>query len=344
MDLRQIMYFMCVYEEASFTKAARKVGVVQPALSAQIGRLEDEFGGALFSRTPRGVVPTALGKSFYELCQPIRLDIAEAKHRMLELRQPDQVFGPVRCGFPPSYFKAALGTILTDFVERHPHVELTVRESYGGTLRQWVAAGELDFAFGTSPQHQTGLADASIFEEDVALVSGAPIAGEPFRPCDLGSIDKLKLMLPSLQHVLGPSLREHIATGLIKPQRTMIVDSYVGVLEIAKVSDWAVLIPITGLLDEVFNPKLFIYPVKRPFLTFRWHVIHEQGKPLTAAAKLLIDAVVGGLTAKRRRWEELCAQRKTRAPKKKAVAARKAQALIARKPASAARKGRHKKR
>jgi DNA-binding transcriptional LysR family regulator len=316
MDLRQIMYFMCVYEEASFTKAARKVGVVQPALSVQISRLEDEFGGALFLRTPRGVIPTALGKSFYELCQPIRHGVAKAKGRMLELQQPDQVFGPVRCGFPPSYFKAALATVLTDFVEQHPRVELTARESYSGTLRQWVAAGELDFAFGASPQQAAGLANLSIFEEDVALVTGSPLAGEPFRPCDLTRLDKLKLILPSLEHVLGPILREHIATGLIRPQRTMVVDSYVGVLEIAKASEWAVLVPITGLLDEVVNPKLFIYPVERPSLMFRWHVIHEQSRPLNTAARLLIDAVIGELNAKRRRWHELCAARRTRTPRR----------------------------
>src|SRR5690606_17470743 len=56
MDLRQIMYFMWVYEEKSFTGASRKAGVVQPALSVQVRRLEEEFGVELFDRQSRGVV------------------------------------------------------------------------------------------------------------------------------------------------------------------------------------------------------------------------------------------------------------------------------------------------
>lgn len=321
MDLRQIMYFMCAYEERSITKAARKVGLVQPALSVQIKRLEDEFGGALFVRQRGGIDPTALGMAFYKLCQPIRASIAHAQQSMRDLQRPDQVFGGVRCGFPPSYFTAVLGGVLTDFAERYPGVDLTVREAYGGTLRHWVAEGELDFAFGSSSQRESGLADVTVFEEDLALVSGAPLAGDRFKPCDLGAIADLKLMLPSLQHVLGPILREHIATGVISPKRTMVVDSYLGVLAIARVSEWAALVPVTGLLDEVSNSSLFIYPIARPFLTFRWHVSHQQGKPLTTAARLLIDATIRALTAKRAAWERICRQHSAKTPKPRVRAA-----------------------
>jgi LysR family transcriptional regulator, nitrogen assimilation regulatory protein len=205
MDLRQIMYFMSAYEERSITKAARKVGLVQPALSVQIKRLEDEFGGALFVRQRGGIDPTALGISFYKLCQPIRASIAQAQQSMRDLREPGQVFGGVRCGFPPSYFKAVLGAVLSDFAERYPGVDLTVREGYGGTLRRWVADGELDFAFGSSSQAASGLADITVFEEDLALVSGRPLAGKSFTPCDIGSIADLKLMLPSPQQNLARS-------------------------------------------------------------------------------------------------------------------------------------------
>jgi LysR family nitrogen assimilation transcriptional regulator len=321
MDLRQIMYFMAAYEERSITKAARKVGLVQPALSVQIKRLEDEFGGDLFLRQRGGIEPTALGISFYKLCQPIRASIAQAQQSMRDLRESGQVFGGVRCGFPPSYFKAVLGSVLSDFAERYPAVDLTVREGYGGTLRRWVADGELDFAFGSSSQTASGLADITVFEEDLALVSGRPLAGQSFTPCDIGSIADLKLMLPSLQQNLGPILREHIATGVIHPKRTMVVDSYLGVLEIARVSDWAALIPVTGLLDEMSNPDLFIYPIARPFLTFRWHVSHQQDKPLTAAARLLIDSTITALTAKRAAWEQMCRQHAALAGKPRRAAA-----------------------
>ena len=48
MDLRQLNYFLSLYEEGSTTRAARRMNVVQPALSMQISKLEDEFGQKLF--------------------------------------------------------------------------------------------------------------------------------------------------------------------------------------------------------------------------------------------------------------------------------------------------------
>jgi DNA-binding transcriptional LysR family regulator len=305
MDLRQIMYFMCVYEECSFTKAARKLGLVQPALSAQILRLEEEFRTQLFERTPRGLIPTASGKSFYELCTPIRRSIGSAKQQMLEMAQPNRISGTVRCGFPPTFFKSLIAPVVTNFVESYPGIDLAVKESYGGTLKEWVARGELDFALGAWFDDQS-LEHSVIYEEDVALVCGAPIAGERLTPCDLGNIDNLKLILPSANHVLGPVLRQHISAGLLRPIRTMVVDSYVGVIEIARASNWAVLIPVTGLFDELSNPDFWIYPIARPQLYFRWHVIHEQARPLSSAAQLFVDAVVSEFVAKHALWKQLC--------------------------------------
>jgi DNA-binding transcriptional LysR family regulator len=270
--------------------------------------LEEEFGAALFQRTIKGVVPTASGRSFYDLCAPIRRGVGAARQQMLELARPDQVFGSVRGGFPPTFFKALLGPVIVEFIERYPGVDLTVREAYGGTLKDWVACGDLDFALGAWFDDQS-LEHSVIYEEDVALVCGAPIAGESLQPCDLGSIRNLKLMLPSANHVLGPVLRQHMASGLLRPARTMIVDSYLGVMGVVRSSDWAVLVPVTGLIDEISNPGIWIYPVARPQLSFRWHLIHEHVRPLSTAARLLVDAVVTELTAKRALWVERCAAR-----------------------------------
>ena len=69
MDLRQIEYFVALYDERNITKAARRLNVVQPALSMQISRLERTFKTKLFERTSRGVVPTDTGRTFYGFCQ-----------------------------------------------------------------------------------------------------------------------------------------------------------------------------------------------------------------------------------------------------------------------------------
>lgn len=305
MDLRQIMYFMWVYEEKSFTRASRKAGVVQPALSVQVKRLEEEFGVELFDRQSRGVMPTAHGKLFYDLCTPIRKSLGLARGKMIEASQSGQVIGAIRCGFPPTFYKAIIGPAVADFMRRYPMAELTLREGYARTLSDWVLEGELDFAVGIWSKELAGLEFEVVFEEEVVLVSGRPILESRFATCDITRVEGLKLMLPSHQQTLGPILRQMIASGSIRPARTMVVDSYLGALEIARASDWAALIPVTGLLEEADAPQLFIYKVPQASLSFRWYVVHKEGSPPSDAAHLLIDAVVDELERKKAAWRSI---------------------------------------
>src|SRR5690348_9831416 len=63
MELRQLAYVVAVAEEGSFTRAAAREHVAQPAVSAQVRRLEAELGQALFARGPGPVTLTAAGEA-----------------------------------------------------------------------------------------------------------------------------------------------------------------------------------------------------------------------------------------------------------------------------------------
>src|SRR5690554_667751 len=65
MDLRQLNYFVAVYENGSISAAARACNVAQPSLSKALQQLEDELGVALFTRQSRGVTPTEDGERLY---------------------------------------------------------------------------------------------------------------------------------------------------------------------------------------------------------------------------------------------------------------------------------------
>ncbi len=311
MDLRQITYFMSVYESGSFTKAAKIANVVQPALSVQIRRLEEEFNAPLFERRREGVVPTPLGKALYDACLPVVTGFAHAKQQVLDLARSGIVAGSIRCGFPPTFLKSAGGVIST-FTARYPNVDLVVREAYGGTLREWVSGGELDFAIGGWSKADHGIAQDRLFEEELVLVCGEPVAGPSFTACDLNRLDRLNLILPSPHQVMGAILRGHIEAGTIRPQRTMIMDSYVGVLETARVSSWAVFVPVAGILEEA-GSSLYIYPIVTPRMTFRWHLIHDERKPLGLAAQVFVDMIGAEFTGIRRKWERLCRERQVSA-------------------------------
>src|SRR5256885_3489980 len=66
MELRHLRYFVAVAEQGNVSRAARKLFIAQPPLSAQLKQLEEEVGAALFTRLPRGARLTPAGESLLE--------------------------------------------------------------------------------------------------------------------------------------------------------------------------------------------------------------------------------------------------------------------------------------
>ena len=67
MDLKQMQYFLCLAQERNVTRAARRLNIVQPALSMQIAKLETVLGKQLFFRTAQGMSLTPAGEEFERL-------------------------------------------------------------------------------------------------------------------------------------------------------------------------------------------------------------------------------------------------------------------------------------
>ena len=92
MNDRQLRYAHAVWKERSFSRAASKLNVTQPALSDQVRRLEEELGFTLFYRNARGVEPSIAGKTFLEASEAIVQGLTDLADLAKELRgQPGQV-------------------------------------------------------------------------------------------------------------------------------------------------------------------------------------------------------------------------------------------------------------
>jgi DNA-binding transcriptional LysR family regulator len=296
-DIRIINYFISVYEERSFTKAAEKVHVVQSALSMQIRNLEDELGAALFERNPRGVEPTVAGRRFYELCVPVARDIASAKQEILDLVQGKCVSGSLRIGLPSSVSRGILGSVLTEFSGQYPNVDLTVMEAYHRVLTEQVQAGVLDVALAAMPKEFSGLSFRPSFQDTCVLVSGEPVNGESFTTCDLFVRKDLKLVIPSERHLLGAAMSNYITSGQITPQRLMKIDGTIAAMESVVNSDWAALCPMSTVINDLGSKKLFFYPIVNPDIKFDLYLLHDQRRPLTLAARCFVEILEKKLTS-----------------------------------------------
>ncbi len=146
MDLRQLEYFVAVAAEQSFTRAARRLNIVQSGLSAAIRALEEDLGATLFTRTTRRVDLTAIGRAFLVEAQRVLDAATEARRivaQMQGLRTGTLSIGLIQ-GMTPL---VDISELLGKFRAAWPDIE--IRLISGGTLPliERVRSGELDLAF-----------------------------------------------------------------------------------------------------------------------------------------------------------------------------------------------------
>ena len=145
MDLRQLRYLVALAEEGSFTRAAEIEHIAQPAVSQQIRRLEDEVGVALVERTTRRVSLTEAGELLVVRARRIMGEIEAAEIELQALRGMDS--GHVTIGAMHTMGPVDVSLALALFAERHPNVQLTVREHSSEEMGSMLRADELDLAF-----------------------------------------------------------------------------------------------------------------------------------------------------------------------------------------------------
>lgn len=117
-ELRQIRYFVAVAEEGNLGAAARKLHISQPPITRQIRKLEQEVGGELFTRTPRGVELTDAGHTFLGEARRIlaNIDRAVSRSRAAHAGQ----IGELDVGFMGSAIYSTIPKILQHFREEMP--------------------------------------------------------------------------------------------------------------------------------------------------------------------------------------------------------------------------------
>jgi DNA-binding transcriptional LysR family regulator len=142
MDLRHLRYFQAIAEELSFSRAAKRLNVVQPALSRALKELETEMGAELVARTQRSVALTPPGKVLLDETALLfeRLDHALRRVRRVAAGQE----GELRLGYigPPT--QRFLGRLLEEYARRCPGVIVHLEERTPERVWEMVAKDRLD--------------------------------------------------------------------------------------------------------------------------------------------------------------------------------------------------------
>ena len=178
MDTRQLVAFCAVVERRSFSQAAERLGITQPAVSLQIRALEKRLGTQLFDRSGRRVEPTEAGMRLYRGAQRL-LALEEQVVAEVSDAAGDELAGVFEIGASTGPGGIVLAQLLCEFQASHPdlHVVLWVFDTQ--TIVERVAARELELGVVGAARRHRGVVFEPFLRDEVVLACppGHPFAG-----------------------------------------------------------------------------------------------------------------------------------------------------------------------
>lgn len=177
MKLTQLRDLASIAETGGLRRAARRLGLSQPALSRSIRDLERELGVKLFDRSIDGMELTDLGRAFASRGQAVQRELERAREEVLQHLGTD--VGEVSIGLSSAAHVALLPRAIGPFRRRFPKVRLHLIESLFPALEAGIRDGSIDFYVG--PMATRGLGGAikveALFDNDRLVVgrSGHPL-------------------------------------------------------------------------------------------------------------------------------------------------------------------------
>lgn len=259
MELRHLRYFVAVAEELNFRRAAERLRVAQPAVSAQIKSLEGKLGVRLFERTTRSVLLTSAGRVFLDEARRVLGAAAQAEQSAHKAHHG--IVGTLRLGVIAPATSPRLARVLRHFHQSFPGVQLALMELTSAEQLRRLRAGELDFGLLRPPVNYPELEWR--FADESPLVLAAPAGHRLTRKRRLEWKDfdgeGLVMIQPGQQHGFYDTFLSACASAGAKVHPAQYAHDI-------QIKMWLIsagfgVAPTTAALSEVKRPGLVFRPL-----------------------------------------------------------------------------------
>lgn len=204
MDMRQ-KYVYEVWKQKSFTKAAEKLFISQPSLSATVKKEEQKIGASIFDRSSSPLNLTPAGELYIKYLEEIRHSDALFEQNMWELQGLKR--GNIRIGSSNLGMNCILPGILKNLIKEYPEIQIELTESTSLRLMELLLSGELDLVIDTFSGNEPGVDSTLLIENHVLLAV----------PENIGlskDFDAYEVSIPQIKE--GLSLAKPLPDALIK--------------------------------------------------------------------------------------------------------------------------------
>jgi LysR family nitrogen assimilation transcriptional regulator len=191
---------------------------------------------------------------------------------------------------------------------------MRLAEAYSNTLSEWVASGDLDIAIVTEPSDYPGLENVRFFPDRMVLVRGPkgrtngsaatpvkkrkPAPGH-WTPAEL---ETLKLVLPSRQQNLRRAIESRIWHGGMASGKILEIDGLTGTVEFVCSSDWATILPVFSVIEDVKAGRLAAESISEPEPWLDYFLAQRKDVALSVASRNFLDMLKAAIERISAEW------------------------------------------
>ncbi len=287
MEMHQIRYFLAVAEHLNFTRAAEACNVSQPSLTRAIKALEDELGGALFHRERNQTHLTDLGRSVHPNLSQVFAQTEAAKSLAKDMRTLKAA--PLSLGVMCTIGPVRLVEMIRGFHQRHPGIDLSLRDGTGVALQKMLLEGELDAAiYGLPSELDERLHARPLFSERF-MVTVAP--GHRFE----------RLNAVPMRELEGERYLNRANCEFIAHIRGLLDERGIGIIRSCRSErdDWIQSLTLAGFgfgLTPEFAlaaPGIVARPLVDPDVSRTINLVTVRGRPHSPAIAALVQDATG---------------------------------------------------
>lgn len=258
MQLVQIESFLEVARRGSVSRAAEKLFVTQPSLTARLIALERELGEPLFVRARQGMRLTDAGRAFLPYAERAIQSLRDGRDALVEVREGGA--GQLLLAAAPAVSTYLLPPLLERFAAAHPRVDVAVRTGHSEDVQQMVLRDEVQLGLGRALIHPD--VELRSFYEDELVLAVPP--GHRFTAAaavQLADVGKERLILFDRTSSYRELTEAAFLGAGVAPRFVMELDNIEGAKKMLERRLGVALLPRTAVIREAAEGTLRIVPV-----------------------------------------------------------------------------------
>jgi DNA-binding transcriptional LysR family regulator len=296
-EIRELRHLLCLDEFRHFGRAAKAVGLSQPALTKSLQRMEQAFGAKLFERSSTRVVPTAIGIEVLARSRQLVADAEELKRTVDSLTGAEN--GSVTVGVGPAMAESYAAEAIAEVMRSHPQSRIAVRVDHWQQLSTWLLAGEIDFYVADIGEAKIDRRLDYIELPPQRFVWFArrahPLARRGKRAVGRKDLLSYPIATPKMPawavEWFAAALGDQGLAGLPRPFPAVECESYSLLKRLVMNSDCVSAALERTLSQELADRSICILPVDAPELTTRAGIICKPQRSLSRTGEELVKSI-----------------------------------------------------